>query len=118
MVFKFENLKIWKIAREFASEIYEITRNFPKDELFGLTSQLRRAAVSVVLNIAEGSNRKSDLEFKRFLNIARSSLDEVITGLFIANDQKFIDKNTLNKLYTQADSLASKITALTNKLKN
>ncbi len=117
MSFKFENLEIWKLGRNFVTEIYKITRNFPRDELFGLTSQIRRAAVSVVLNIAEGSNRRSDPDFKRFLNMSRSSLDEVVTALFIAKDQKFINEKDLDQFYKIADSLASKITALSNKLK-
>lgn len=69
MYYRFENLEVWKLGKEFVVEIYKITKNFPKDELFGLTSQLRRAAVSVVLNIAEGSDRKSDNEFKIFKNV-------------------------------------------------
>lgn len=100
----------------FASEIYKATRNFPKDEVFGLTSQIRRASVSVVLNIAEGSNRNSDPEFKRFLYIAKSSLDEVVTGLFIARDQNFITKEVLDDFYKTSDYLASKIKALIKKL--
>ena len=116
MSFKFENLEIWKLSRKFVTDIYRITRGFPKDELFGLTSQIRRAAISVALNIAEGSNRRSDAEFKRFLNISRSSLDEVVTALFIAKDQNFINEENLKNFYSVADKLAAKITALTKKL--
>ena len=117
MGFKFENLEIWKLARSFTTEIYKITRTFPKDEIFGLISQLRRAAVSVTLNIAEGSNRGSDPDFKRFLHMARGSLDEVVTGLFVAQDQNFIIEKEHRHLYELADQLASKITALTKVLK-
>jgi four helix bundle protein len=70
MSYRFENLQVWQLAREFTKVIYEITKIFPKDELYCLTSQMRRASVSIVLNIAEGSDRKSDVEFIRFLRIA------------------------------------------------
>ncbi len=118
MYYRFENLEVWKIAREFVSEIYRITRNFPKDELFGLTSQIRRATISISLNIAEGSNRKSDLDFRRFLRIANSSLEEVITGLYIALDQKLINKEDFDKLYKHSHELSAKMNALINKLNN
>lgn len=62
MSFRFENLEVWKMAREYVGDIYRVTKNFPKEEIFGLTSQLKRAAISIVNNIAEGSDRKSDTE--------------------------------------------------------
>lgn len=116
MKFKFENLEIWKLSRQFVSEIYTVTRHFPKDEMFGLISQIRRAAVSIALNIVEGSDRGSDAEFKRFLNIAKSSLDEVLTGLFIARDQGFISDGELERFYKLSNTLASKIKALSRRL--
>lgn len=116
MFFRFENLEIWKLAREFIVEIYKITRKFPKDELFGLIAQLRRAAISIILNIAEGSDRKSDKEFKRFLRISITSLEEVVTGLYIALDQNFITKDEFNHLYQLGNQLAAKINALIIKL--
>lgn len=117
MAFKFENLEIWKLARSFVVEIYKITRAFPKDEIFGLTSQVRRAAVSIALNIAEGSHRGSDPDFHRFLVMARSSIDEVMTVLYIARDQNFVDDKTLKRVYILANGLSSKIMALMKKLK-
>lgn len=116
MYYKFENLEIWKIARNFSTEIYKLTRDFPKDEIFGLTSQIRRATISINLNIAEGSNRKSDIEFRRFLRIANSSLEEVITGLYLALDQKFITKENFDRLYNNSHELSAKINALAKKL--
>ncbi|MBI2334666.1 four helix bundle protein [Candidatus Daviesbacteria bacterium] len=65
MKFRFENLQVWQDARSFVNHIYFITKKFPVDERFGLIDQLRRAAVSIALNIAEGSDRKSDIEFRR-----------------------------------------------------
>ncbi len=70
MYFRFENLEVWKLAREFASKIYKVTREFPDTEKFGMITQIRRAAISVSMNIAEGYDRKSDAEFKRFLRFA------------------------------------------------
>jgi len=115
--FRFEKLTVWQLARKFVVEIYKLTRKFPKDELFGLISQLRRAAVSVLLNIAEGSDRKSDVEFIRFLRIALSSLEEVVSGLYISLDQNFINQDQFNNLYGNANELAAKLNALMNKLK-
>ena len=117
MAFRFEKLETWELARSFTTEIYKITRQFPKEEIFGLSSQLRRAAISVALNIAEGSDRKSDMEFKRFLRMALSSLEEVITGLYIALDQKFLSREDFNSLYQRGNSLAKKINALIKALK-
>lgn len=116
MYYRFENLEAWQLSRKFILEIYKITEKFPKNELFGLTNQLRRAAVSIALNIAEGSERKSDLEFKRFLRISVGSLSEVITGLYVAVDLGFIDKKDFDALYQSSGVLVSKIKALVSKL--
>ena len=89
-MFKFENLKIWKESVAFAGEIYTLSKKFPREELFGLTSQLTRAAVSISLNIAEGEGRNSDAELSRFTQIAIGSLNEVVTVLFISLEQKYI----------------------------
>ena len=97
--FRFEKLEVWQLARKFVVKIYKITREFPKDELFGLISQLRRAAISIILNITEGTDRGSDIEFKRFLRMALTSLEEVISGLYISLDQNFITKSEFDYLY-------------------
>lgn len=117
MYYKFERLEIWNIARKFISEIYSLTKKFPKEELFGLTSQIRRAAVSIALNIAEGCNR-SQKEFAHFLRIALTSLEEVVTALYIASDLKLIDKEEFDKLYDKSHELAAKINSLINKINN
>lgn len=116
MYHRFENLVAWQLSRKFILEIYKITEKFPKNELFGLTNQLRRAAVSIALNVAEGSERKSDLEFKRFLRISIGSLSEVITGLYVAVDLGFINKKDFDTLYQDSGVLVSKIKALVSKL--
>ena len=85
MSFKFEKLEVWKEAQKFATLVYRKTVKFPVKEKYGLTSQIRRAAVSVSLNIAEGSDRKSDKDFTRYLRIAIGSLNEVVTIIYVAN---------------------------------
>src|SRR3972149_4193244 len=90
MSFRFEKLNVWQDARVFVNHIYAITRKFPRDEKFGLIDQLRRAALSVILNIDEGADRKSDAELKRFLRMAITSVEEVVTGLYIAHYRRKI----------------------------
>jgi four helix bundle protein len=111
MEYRFEKLKVWHQARDFCSDIYKLTKSFPKEEMFGLTSQIRRAASSIALNIAEGSNRKSDNEFARFLKIAQASLCETVTALYLALDQQYVTKGTFQELYDNSINLSSRLTA-------
>lgn len=117
MTFRFEKLQVWQDARNFAGRIYKITAKFPREETFGLRDQLRRASVSIALNIAEGSDRKSDKEFIRFLRTAITSTEEVVTGLYIALDQNYLDKDIFQSLYMDANSLVAKINALIKSFK-
>src|SRR5690349_24004396 len=80
------NLDAWRLSRQLVGAVYKLTQAFPKEEIFGLTSQMRRAAVSVPSNIAEGSARAGEREFAQFLNIAKGSLSELETQLIIASD--------------------------------
>jgi four helix bundle protein len=91
-------LDIFKISKEFVLNCYKETKSFPTDEEFGLTQQIRRAALSVHLNIAEGSSRRSVAERKRFFEIARGSLIEIDTALDIGVELGYIKKETLSKL--------------------
>ncbi|MDD5147692.1 MAG: four helix bundle protein [Candidatus Daviesbacteria bacterium] len=116
MKFRFENLQVWQDARNFVNHIYSITKRFPTDERFGLIDQLRRAAVSIALNIAEGSDRKSDIEFRRYLRMSITSTEEVVTALFIALDQKYLNQIDFDKLYEEAHMIVAKLNALINKL--
>lgn len=94
---QFKELIIWKKSREFCSKIYAITSNFPTEEKFGITNQLRRASVSIPSNIAEGSSRKSNKDFARFLEIAIGFAYEIETQILISSDLGFINsENTLN----------------------
>lgn len=116
MSFRFEKLTVWQEARKFCGEIYKIAKNFPKEERFGLIDQLRRAAVSIALNIAEGSDRKSDREFKRYLRMAITSCEEVVTALYISLDQNYLNKKDFDILYEDANRLVARLNALINSL--
>jgi four helix bundle protein len=102
-VFNFEKLEVWHKAIDFADLVYGDTRSFPADERFGLTNQMRRAAVSISSNIAEGSSRSSKTDFARFIEISTGSLFEVVSQAFIANRQGFLEKDAFRKLYRAAE---------------
>ncbi|WP_336069219.1 four helix bundle protein [Mesoflavibacter sp. CH_XMU1404-2] len=102
---RFKDLEIWKRSRVFCSTIYQVTSNFPESEKFGLTNQLRRAAVSIPSNIAEGSSRKSNKDFARFLQITLGSAFEIETQLLIASDLKFISDEDLESLLNELNSI-------------
>lgn len=91
MKHNFKNLNIWKLSIELADEIYTVTDNFPKNEEFGLKSQLRRCVVSVASNIAEGSSRSSNKDFNRFLEISLGSLYELQTQVIISNNRNYFE---------------------------
>ena len=93
-----KDLDVWKLSVEFVTEIYEMTKFFPKDEIYGLTSQIRRPAVSVPSNIAEGAGRKSKIEFRRFLYIALGSAAELETQLIIGANLKYMDMEKSTQL--------------------
>jgi four helix bundle protein len=88
----YERLKAWQLAYQLALAIYHLTDGFPRDERFGLTSQLRRAGFSVAANIAEGAAKRGRKEFRRFLDIALGSITEIEVGLRIARDREYITR--------------------------
>ena len=94
----YEDLEVWQLAVTLVTEIYSATRQFPRDELYALTSQLRRAAISVPSNIAEGQGRLSPKEFRQFLGHARGSLMEIETQLVIAANLGYLDRERLGRL--------------------
>jgi len=114
----FEDLVVWKDARQFTNKIYIITKKFPNEELYGLTSQIRRAVVSIMSNIAEGFDRRSDKELTNFLSIARASTAEVQNDLYIALDLKYISQSEFNELYQESKKIARQINSLMKYLKN
>jgi len=111
---RFKDLEIWKKSRISCSEIYSITSKFPESEKFGLTNQLRRAVVSIPSNIAEGSSRKSNKDFSRFLQITLGSAYEIETQLLIALDLKFITKKESDGLLSNLGSIVK----MTSKFKS
>jgi four helix bundle protein len=116
MAFKFESLQVWQKALDLTDEINLLAKNFPKDELYILTSQIKRAADSVVLNIAEGCTGQTNPVFKTFLSYALRSAIEVVSCLFIAKRRKIINDDDFQKLYDEYQSLTRMITALRNTL--
>lgn len=113
----FQDLNIWKEAHQLALEIYKITRNFPKEEVYSLTSQLKRASISIPGNIAEGMGRNTTKELLSFLYNARGSLFEVIYYLILAKDLEYIKENVYNKLKERYNGLGKGINVFISRLK-
>jgi four helix bundle protein len=110
-MFKFETLDIWKDSALFTKKIYLLTKKFPRDELFALSDQIRRSATSVPANIAEGSGSSSKKDFSHYLDISIKSIYEVVSHLYIAREQKYIDEQVRKELYDEAETLVRKIKA-------
>ena len=117
-MFRFEKLEVWQKAVDLASDVYAATRGFPADERYGLTSQLRRAAVSISSNIAEGSSRSSDVDFARFVEIAYGSQLEVVSEALVANRLSFLDQALLRGLYDKSEEVARMLSGLRARLLN
>lgn len=98
---KFKELKIWQKARNLVKDIYEVSMDFPASETYGLTGQTRRAAVSIVTNIAEGSGKGTSKDFNNFLNMSRGALFELQTLMILSHDLGYISEETLNNLNDQ-----------------
>lgn len=101
----YKNLKVWKKSRELVSQIYRLTSSFPDEEKYGITSQLRRAIISVTTNIAEGSARQSGKEFNRFLDIAYSSAIETENLVILSMDLSFIQQDDAKDLLNSLDEI-------------
>lgn len=114
----YKSLKVWEKAHQLVLDIYKATYNFPKEELFGLVSQLRRAAVSIPTNIAEGTSRKSRKDFIRFLEIAFGSAKEVEYELFLSNDLKYIQNEIFTKLDNQIKEIKKMLVGLIYSIEN
>jgi four helix bundle protein len=104
-MFNFEKLAVWQKAIDFADLVYKHTRRFPADERFGLTNQMRRAAVSISSNIAEGTSRMSQSDFRRFIEIATGSVFEVISQAFIGRRQSFLNEENFRTMYNAAEEV-------------
>jgi four helix bundle protein len=115
-MFNFEKLDVWQKAIAFVDLVYSLTRTFPSDERFGLTNQMRRAAVSISSNLAEGTSRSSRNDFARFVEIATGSLFEVISQAYIGRNQGFLQKTDFAKLYEAADEQSRMLSGLRRSL--
>jgi four helix bundle protein len=107
-----KKLDVWQESVALATHIYQITEKFPKSEIYGLTSQMRRAVVSISSNIAEGAARTSSKEFAQFLNIAGGSLSELDTQLEIAHNLLFLTNEQRQKIDVKIESISSKLAGL------
>ena len=113
----FEDLRAWQCAMSFVVRLYRETGKFPKQEIYGLTSQLRKAAVSIASNIAEGKGRASDRDFGHFLDVARGSAYEVKTQLMLAAQIGYLDKEASTQLLAQASELSCIVNGLLKALR-
>ncbi|MCH6234376.1 four helix bundle protein [Cognataquiflexum rubidum] len=116
MKFKFEKLIIWQNAMDFGEEIFKISLGFPKEEIFNLSSQIKRASDSIALNIAEGSIGQSNPEFKKFLGYSIRSLAEVVTCLEKAKRRKYINEQDFQELYDKAFYLMNMLNSFKSKI--
>lgn len=114
--YSFEKLEVYKLGKSLTKSIYELTKNFPNDERFGLTNQIRRASISICLNIAEGSSRISDKEKARFYEISYGSLMEIIACLDIGTDLNYLNIEQMNTIKEQIFELSNKLNALKRSL--
>jgi four helix bundle protein len=112
----FKELKVWTKAHAATIEVYRLTRLFPREELYGLTSQIRRAAASIGANIAEGCGRKSDGEMARFLHIARGSAVELDYHLLLARDLEFLPAASFGFLQREVDEIQRMLTSLIQRI--
>ncbi|MGY5351658.1 four helix bundle protein [Wenyingzhuangia sp. IMCC45533] len=111
-IFSFEKLIVWQDSKELVKEVYKITKNFPKSEIYGLSSQLRRASISVSSNLAEGSSRKTYKDKAYFSTIAYSSLVEVLNQVIISYELGYINAEKYKEIRSVIEMISNKINAL------
>ena len=113
----FRTLKVWEKSHKVVLAVYEVTKSFPKSELYGVTSQIQRAAVSVPTNIAEGCGKDSDAELGRYFKIAMGSSSELEYLLLLAHDLRYLDDNQYNQLHANLVEVRKMLNAFIQKLK-
>jgi four helix bundle protein len=113
----YKDLEVWKLSMEFAKELYALTSKFPSSENFGLTHQIRRAAVSIPSNIAEGQGRNSVKEFRQFLSISLGSVAEMETQLILSKKISYLTAQELNPLLSTLDRIRKMIKGLSQGIK-
>ena len=112
----YQDLDVWKIGMAVVKTVYSLTANFPSEERFGLISQMRRAAISIPSNIAEGHARKSRAEFRQFISVALGSLAELETQLILSQDLNFMKKEATEAIMLQLDTLGKMLHGLSKSL--
>ncbi len=117
-MFSYESLEIWQLSITYTKDIYKVTAKFPKSELYGLSSQLRRAAVSISANIAEGSGSTSLKDKLNFLDIAVKSALETTSEIQVALELDYLNKPTRDNLYNQAETIIKRVRAFKKFLQN
>ena len=110
-------LDVWKKSMAFVKDVYQVTETFPKSEIYGLVSQMRRAAVSIPSNLSEGAARKGKKEFSQYLNIAQGSISELDTQIELASMLNFIDKKIYNDLMDELSTISKMLFGLSRSLK-
>jgi four helix bundle protein len=114
---RYKDLQFWKKSRQFSIDIYKLTQGFPKSEIYGITSQMRRSSISIPSNIAEGSSRPSNKDFSRFLDIATGSVYELDTQLSIAHELNYVDIESFEILNSQLTSIVQMMSKFKTRLK-
>lgn len=114
----FKELIVWQKSIDLVTKIYKVTEKFPSSEIYGLTSQLRRASVSIPSNIAEGNTRRSKADYVQFLRIARGSCSEIETQIIISKNLGFIDEINFNELSSNIIEISKMLNGLINSLKD
>ena len=117
MAFRFEGLEIFHVAVDFSVGVYELVKKFPAEERFDLISQARRAAISIVLNIAEGSGRGTKKDFSHFLDMAIGSTFETVACFFVARKQSYVSEHDLDEMKRNGESLSKRINAFKRTLR-
>ncbi len=118
MAFRFRNFPIYEDIRSFIKDIYQLANKLPKQEQFELASQLRRAATSILLNLAEGSMKRSDAEFNRFLMISVGSVSEIVAILDVCFDLDYISAPTHQQFMLKCESIAKRLYGFSRRLKS
>jgi len=116
MLKSYKELKVWQKAYQLCLQIYKVTKGFPKEELFGITSQIRRSSLSIPCNVAEGYGRRSRLEYIRFLNIAYGSLCELETQVLLSGDLNYFKERELKEVQTAVGEVERMLMALIKSL--
>lgn len=112
----YRKYKIWESGHQITLEVYKLTQSFPKEEMYGIVAQMRRASYSIPSNIAEGCGRESDAEFKRFLIISQGSANELEYFTVLAKDLGYIEESTFSKLNDEVDKIRRSLNSLIKKL--